>query len=374
MARQISFIFAAAMFFVCCLPVAKSHDFKSAEEIVYFFDKLKLVPPAEQRIVDETATANTKPLEGVLDTIKIWRAGQQLNVCFFSIGVPEETDLRAFFAQSAKIWSDTANIHFDFGQAPNFRSCSLSAPSDIRVTFQDVRNWSYVGTDSRAIAPQFPTLAIGEALRGPFASLDKDRLRGVILHELGHALGLQHEHQSPDSHCEEVFNWPVIYQAMARQGWGQTKVNFNMRRLYASPQLMVTNYDPLSIMHYALPAQFFSRTDTPCFLPHENNNLSATDKTLIAETYPQDTTKQAALLEARQEQVLSKIKDSRSDAKLTEAQIKEFSNVAKQIVDRAGITATFKLNTVAVHNSACSNQITEVSNSTITIGNQTCAH
>jgi hypothetical protein len=62
-----------------------------------------------------------------------------------------------------------------------------------------------------------------------------------------------------------------------------------------------------------------------CFLPHENNNLSATDKTLIAETYPQDTTKQAALLEARQEQVLSKIKDSRSDAKLTEAQIKEFS-------------------------------------------------
>ena len=55
----------------------------------------------------------------------------------------------------------------------------------------------------------------------------------IVIHEFGHALGLEHEHQSPFSSCENEFKWDVIYATLASppNNWPKERVDFNMRAL-----------------------------------------------------------------------------------------------------------------------------------------------
>ncbi len=67
--------------------------------------------------------------------------------------------------------------------------------ADIRVAFQQGNgSWSYLGTVCRQIRVDQPTMNYGWLTPD---STD-DELRRVVLHEFGHALGLIHEHQSPN--------------------------------------------------------------------------------------------------------------------------------------------------------------------------------
>ena len=156
------------------------------------------------------AAGAKKPLEGVLDNLKVWPVGFTLQACFMGGSEP----LQQFFVETSKVWADAGNVKFNFGSAPNYRGCRPLQNSHIRIAFERKGNWSYVGVDSNSPAvQQQASLNIGEAADRDFQTIRKERLRGVILHELGHALGLQHEHQGPQSHCEEEFDWPAIYGA-----------------------------------------------------------------------------------------------------------------------------------------------------------------
>lgn len=72
------------------------------------------------------------------------------------------------------------SIHFVFDDA---------GQADIRVSFDDCGNWSYIGTDTRRYPQDVQTLNLGSV--GPGA--DEATLRQVVLHEFGHALGCVHE-------------------------------------------------------------------------------------------------------------------------------------------------------------------------------------
>ena len=58
-------------------------------------------------------------------------------------------------------------------------------------------------------------------------------MRSTVLHEFGHALGLHHAHQNPESSCEDEFDFPRIY-ARLRLGpnfWEEDKVDYNLRAI-----------------------------------------------------------------------------------------------------------------------------------------------
>jgi hypothetical protein len=59
-----------------------------------------------------------------------------------------------------------------------------------------------------------------------------------------------------------------------------------MRRLIASLKYTASAYDPLSIMHYSLPARYFlRRQNSPCFIS-PNYDFSDGDKKGMAKAYP----------------------------------------------------------------------------------------
>ncbi len=71
----------------------------------------------------------------------------------------------------------------------------------------------------------------------------------VSLHEFGHALGLLHEHQSPESKCENEFDWPRVHSYAKRNwGWDEATVKDNFSPYISDPRLRTTPYDRNSII------------------------------------------------------------------------------------------------------------------------------
>ena len=78
------------------------------------------------------------------------------------------------------------------------------------------------------------------------------------MHEFGHALGLGHEHQSPN---QNKIQWNVdkLYEwARKTQGWNKDKVVSQILTTYDRTLIDVPNstvYDPDSVMLYTYPAE-----------------------------------------------------------------------------------------------------------------------
>src|SRR4051794_198694 len=232
----------------------------------------------------------------VIDQYKVWKTGTVLSVCFFG-GDPQ---LRHFVAEAAQLWTGHGNLQIDFGEGANLRDCRPSQPSHIRVSFTPAGNWSFVGTDSVRTDLTSPSMNLGVANGVAFALVDKDELRGVTLHEFGHALGLQHEHQSPKAGCEVEIKWPAVYQRLGGppNNWDKNTVDLNLRPLLVSARLRLSEYDRQSIMHYALPSWMFIRgQQSSCFI-QPNHRLSPLDIADFGKAYPPTAKEQYVYLDS----------------------------------------------------------------------------
>jgi Peptidase M66 len=203
-----------------------------------------LTPPMVKE-AEETAAlrqdfGNGAPvLRGVFNDMKLWPAGTNLQGCFYD----RDRILKAFFVQIALTWLSGTSLKVNFGKADTgYRGYRNSASQDIRVTFGRKGYWSYIGTDS--IHPD--VIAEGPSLNVqtdglPFEKLNRQVLDEKILHEFGHALGLPHEHQSPESHCGAEFDWPKILDYGQRTwGWDQAKIKYNFEQYTSVPRLSTT--------------------------------------------------------------------------------------------------------------------------------------
>lgn len=111
---------------------------------------------------------------------------------------------------------------------------------------------------------------------------DDAELSRVIIHEFGHALGCIHEHQSPSA---EGIPWdrPAVYAYyLQTQGWSEDEVNNNIFNLYSADSTQFSEFDPASIMLYAIPAEL----TTNGYHTEWNTQLSNTDKGFFSQSYP----------------------------------------------------------------------------------------
>lgn len=142
------------------------------------------VPVSKSRVVEVSASAGR--VRSIRSFEKKWINGSVLKYHFleaFANGSDWE-DFKALVREGFATWKAQ-------GLGLTFEETSDLQTAQIRIGFlQGDGSWSYVGRDVLTIPLPRRTMNFGWNLRG-----DPD----TVIHEIGHTLGLQHEHQNPNA-------------------------------------------------------------------------------------------------------------------------------------------------------------------------------
>lgn len=172
---------------------------------------------------------------------------------------------------AAKEWSSHMDLGISFDEND----------VDILVEHDAVGNSSRLGVASRYFAQRgVPSLKLQD-----FSDSSDDLKFGVTLHELGHALGLVHEHQHPESGIK--FNEEEVYDYFKdKYDWKRSTTKKSVLDQYGTSGRYAvgarTEFDSHSIMMYELPAGLLENPDDALFM---NLSLSELDKQLIDNIY-----------------------------------------------------------------------------------------
>jgi hypothetical protein len=270
------------------------------------------------RQVLETNGVGVSHLQSVVSRSRTWPQRRAITVAFQG----GASTLRSQIAQSLQPWADAANITFDFGPRTDqgqFREWSDSDTTyaaDVRIGFRDGSQggyWSLVGRDSTNPALVKPNQQ-SMNFEGFPNSLPQD-WQSTVLHEFGHALGFEHEHQSPVSPCEQEFHWnddagytqtrdmygqyipdslgkrPGIYTVLEGppNKWSKDQIDFNLRQLPNSADWILSSFDKKSIMKYQFDGWMFVNGPQSACYSDENMALSPEDIAAAQKIYPRDT-------------------------------------------------------------------------------------
>jgi hypothetical protein len=221
--------------------------------------------------------ADPRRAAAILSTRSKWANGTVLHYCFFGAGsrysVPKvQADaIRDAFAK----WK-TAGIGLVFQEV------SQMSEAEVRIGYStaDGSSASAVGRDVLNVPLNEPTTVYGWDLTTPYG-------RGTALHELGHVLGMEHEHQNPFAGIK--WHEQAVYDALARppNSWDRQTTYHNILEKLTAQQVQGSTWDPDSIMEYEFEPHLIDEPqqydDNGLFPPA---TLSAADKQWAVKWYP----------------------------------------------------------------------------------------
>ena len=187
--------------------------------------------------------------------------------------------------------ADIAEVHKAFeawaalGLGIEFREVHRPEDATVRIGFdQNDGSWSYVGRDVLTVRdPQHSTMNFGWPLNTVHG-------RDTALHEIGHTLGLEHEHQNP--HAGIVWNETAVrnYFRAEPNSWDDATIEQNILRKIATDSVKGSQWDPDSVMEYAFgpgliaePSKYTSTGLQPA------GGLSQLDIAWVRVAYPKDS-------------------------------------------------------------------------------------
>jgi hypothetical protein len=269
----------------------------------------RVLPMQEMRM--QSTVRRGGRVRAIMPIGKLWMNGTTLRVRFIGGTAAQQAKAK----EQALWWTQHANLHFDFNNAPD---------AEIRIAF-DLNDgaWSYIGTDNRGIPRNQPTMNLG--------FMDG----GTVAHEFGHAIGLAHEHQNPAGGMQ--WNETVVLRDLAGppNNWDDATIRHNVLNKYTADQVKGTQFDPHSIMLYFFPASW----TTNGVATKANDVLSAMDKAFIAsaEAYPKTA---PTVLDAKALVINAKRRIAAAIGKAGEEDLYKFTvaSAGRHVIDTRGPT------------------------------------
>ena len=209
--------------------------------------------------------AKTMLTRGVAQSAKLWDNGSTITIAFLT-GDDFQIEMVKRFSVE---WTKHANLHFQFVSGRR---------AQVKVGFLPGGSWSEVGTD--CLDNHGQTVNFGWITR----ETPIEEIRQVILHEFGHVIGLEHEHQSP----EAAIPWDMeaVYRSMMGPPnyWDMHTIDINIFDKIAAERATATAFDPQSIMLYAVPPEFTGGKMSVAW----SKELSAGDIKFVSGLYPKE--------------------------------------------------------------------------------------
>jgi hypothetical protein len=221
--------------------------------------------------------ADPRRAAAILSTRSKWVNGTVLHYCFFGGGshfsVPkvQAAAIRDAFAK----WKAV-------GIGLKFQEVNQLSEAEVRVGYSaaDGSSASAVGREVLQVPLNEPTTVYGWDLTTPYG-------RGTALHELGHVIGMEHEHQNPFAGIK--WHEQAVYDALAKppNNWDHNTTYHNILEKLTPQQVQGSTWDPDSIMEYEFEPGLIDEPET-----YDVNGLtppgtlSGADKTWALKWYP----------------------------------------------------------------------------------------
>ena len=270
--RMIRAIVLAVAAFAASGGAAWAHDARGAIK-----QELTAGSREINRALNTVPTADVET-RSVLSNLRLWTIPRKLTICF----VDGSSALRKRVSEAMRrLWPleelSDGRLAYDAKSFETAGDCGPTPTAHIKVAFKaGDGHWSYVGIESLQYAPSMNFDGFTE--QTPQTELD-----GIVGHEMGHALGLEHEHQSPAVPRDCGWNFDYI---RANYQWASDQdMLFNFKQLEDFLQdgrhaYVFSAYDKRSIMHYSFPSKAFKEgSRSACFI---EPNYAPSDQDRIA--------------------------------------------------------------------------------------------
>jgi hypothetical protein len=237
---------------------------------------LCVASPRPAAALPDHVNANPGRAAAILSARGKWVNGTVLHFCFFATGPLAVPKKQADAIRQAFATWKALGIGLEFAEVQQL------SEAEVRIGYSesDGDSASGVGRDILNVPLNQATTVYGWDLTTPYG-------RGTALHELGHVIGMEHEHQSPFAGI--TWHEQAVYDSLSKppNGWDRPTIYRNILQKLSPQQVQGSAWDPDSIMEYEFGPGLIDvpeKYDVNGLIPP--GVLSKADKEWVVKWYP----------------------------------------------------------------------------------------